>query len=174
MNPRKKIYLWLFIFIIISLFFLVFLIPKFLREIRAKSQELISLKNELASFQKEVESFEKLAKIYQNYQPNLEKIDKIFIDPKEPIDFFKFLEENANHFQLEYKISPLPGKEEEKSLSFQISVSGSFNNFLKFLERIENSPYLIDVLDLNVKKTIKKEVPESIIEANFSIKVYTK
>jgi len=175
MNPRKKIYFWLSFFILISLFFIAFLIPKFLKEIRANSQELISLKNELASFQKETESFEKLAKVYQNYQPNFSKIDQIFIDPKDPIEFLDFLEKNASYFQLKYEISPLVGKESETpSLFFQISVSGSFTNFLKFLEKLENAPYLIDVLNLNVKKITSKEIPTANIESTFLIKVYTK
>jgi hypothetical protein len=175
MTPRKKIYLWLLIFTSISLFFFAFLIPKFLKEIRADSQELISFKNELASSQKETEIFEKLAKVYQNYQPNFSKIDQIFIDPKLPIEFLDFLEKNASYFQLKYEISPLVGKETEPpTLLFQISVSGSFSNFLKFLEKLENAPYLIDVLNLNVKKITSKETPTANIESNFLIKVYTK
>jgi len=175
MSPRKKIYFWLLIFTLISLFFIVFLIPKFLKEIRADSQELVSLKSELASFQKETENLERLTRVYQNYQSNFSKIDQIFVDPETPIEFFSFLEKNATYFQLEYKISPLSGKETETpSLFFQISVSGSFPNFLKFLERLENSPYLIDVLNLNVKKITTKETPTANIESTFLIKVYTK
>ena len=177
MSPRKKIYFWLLTFILISLFFIAFLIPKFLKEIRANSQELISLKNKLASFQKETENLQQLSKTYQNYQKNLAKIDQIFIDPEVPIEFFKFLDENAALLQLEIEKSPVSKQKTENeppSLFFQISVSGSFPNFLKFLEKLENAPYLIDVLNLNVKKITSKEIQSADIESTFLIKVYTK
>jgi len=177
MSPRKKIYFWLLIFILISLFFIAFLIPKFLKEIRADSQELISLKSELVSFQKETENLDKLKLVYQNYQSNLAKIDEIFIDPEVPIEFFNFLDKNAALFQLEIEKSPVSKQKAENeppSLFFQISVSGSFPNFLKFLEKLENAPYLIDVLNLNVKKIISKETPTANIESTFLIKVYTR
>jgi len=181
MGPRKKIYLWLLFFGLVSLFFISFLTPKFLKEIRANSQELISLKDDLASFQRETENLQQLRKIYQNYQENLTKIEKIFIDPKLPIEFIDFLEKNAQISQLEYKISPVSARESESSASlfFQTSTSGSFPNFLRFLEKLENSPYLIDILNLNVKKLTEGKIrsgglsPQD-VEATFLIKVYTK
>ena len=181
MSPRKKIYFWLFIFIFITLFFIAFLIPKFLKEIRADSEEFISLKSDLASFQKETENLSKLSKTYQNYQENLAKIDEIFIDPKLPIKFFDFLEKNAQISQLKYEISPVSKPETETlpSLFFQISTIGSFPNFLRFLEKLENSPYLIDVLNLNIKILTEGKIqsegfsPQD-VESTFLIKVYTR
>jgi len=154
-----------------------------LKEIRANSQELISLKSELASFQKETENLNKLKVVYQNYQSNLAKIDQIFIDPEVPIEFFNFLDKNASLSQLKIEISPVSKRETETesspSLFFQISTSGSFLNFLKFLEKLENAPYLIDILNLNVKKIAEREIqskgllPQD-VESTFLIKVYTK
>jgi len=153
-----------------------------LKEIRANSQELISLKSELASFQKETENLNKLKVVYQNYQSNLAKIDQIFIDPRRPIEFFDFLDKNATLFQLKIEKSPVSRQKTETeppSLFLQISVIGSFPNFLKFLEKLENAPYLIDILNLNVKKIAEREIqskgllPQD-VESTFLIKVYTK
>jgi len=181
MSPRKKIYFWLFIFTLIFLFFIAFFIPKFLKGIRDDSQELVSLKNDLASFQKETENLQQISKAYQNYQENLTKIDKIFIDPKLPIEFIDFLEKNAQISQLKIEISPVSKQETETSpsLFFQISTIGSFPNFLRFLEKLKNAPYLIDVLNLNVKKLTEGKIqsegffPQD-IESTFLIKVYTR
>ena len=181
MSSRKKIYFWFLFFGGISLFLIAFLIPKFLRKIQANSQELISLKSDLASFQKETKNLSKLSETYQNYQENLAKIDRIFIDPKRPIEFFDFLEKNAQIFQLKIEISPVSKPETETlpSLFFQISTSGSSPNFLRFLEKLENSPYLIDILNLNVKKLTEGKIrseglsPQD-VEATFLMKVYTR
>jgi len=69
-----------------------------------------------------------------------------------------------------------------QSLSAQLLVTGSFSNFSKFLHKLENGPYLIEVLDLNTKKLTEREVQaagfENIPEADtitaFSIKAFTK
>jgi len=186
MSPRKKIYFWLIIFGGISLFFLVLVIPKFLGETRESSENFISLKNELASFRKEKESLSRLKVIYQNYQSNLAKIDEIFIDPEVPIEFINFLGKNAQLSQLKIEISLLPKREAEAetlpSLFFQVSTFGSFPNFLKFLEKLENAPYLIEVLDLNTRKSTEREIQSTKfqgllpgdVESTFSIKAYTR
>lgn len=185
MSSKKKIYFWFIIFGVISLFFFVFVIPKFLKEIRKNSGDLISSKSELASLREETKNFSQLAKIYQNYQSNLTKINGFFIDPEVPIEFIKFLEKNAILSQQKIEISLASTRKTDTdpwpSLFFQISTYGSFSNFLKFLGKLENSPYLIEILDLNTKKLTEGELQSTKFQglflgdvgATFSIKVYT-
>jgi len=114
----------------------------------------------------------------------LEKIDDLFADPEVPIEFINFLEKNAGKSQLSIEISPMAKKETEPwpSLSFQISTVGSFSNFLKFLEKLETGPYLIEISNLNVKKITEKELRSekfetfslSDVNALFLIKVLTR
>jgi hypothetical protein len=69
-----------------------------------------------------------------------------------------------------------------QNLSGQLLVTGSFSNFSKFLHKLENGPYLIEVLDLNTKKLTEREVqvagfeniPEADTITTFSIKAFTK
>jgi len=64
-------------------------------------------------------------------------------------------------------------------LNFQVSVSGSFSNLLKFLGKLENGPYLAEVTTLNIKNATGKIVSSqesqvlsaSDITANFNLKV---
>lgn len=178
MSPRKKIYLFLIIFFGIFLFLLVLVIPHFLGEIKKNSQNLISLKNELASLEKEENNIKELEIIYQNYQENLARIDKMLINLKEPIEFIDFLEKNAQNFNQKIAISLIAQKEVKEdpwpTLNFQIITEGSFNNFLKFLDKLENSPYLIGIENLNITKISEKE-PAAIsgdVKSNFLIKVF--
>ena len=185
MSPKKKIYLWLIIFVGISLYFLILVIPKLLGEIRKNSEDLISLNGELISLQKETENLNELEKIYQNYQPNLFKIDELFIDPETPIDFINFLEKNAQLSQLKIEISLAPKKEIKTdpwpSLFFKVPTYGSLPNFLRFLEKMENSPYLIEIVDLNIKRLAERDaqlikypgLSPGDVESNLSIKVFT-
>jgi len=185
MSSKKKIYFWLIVFGAIFLFFLAFVIPEFFKAILRKSENLISLKNKLATFQEETKNLIKLEETYRNYQSNLAQIDKLFIDPEVPIEFIKFLEKNALLSQQKIEISLMSQKGNESdswpSLFFQVSTAGSFPNFPRFLEKLENSPYLITILDLNVRRLSERgaqTTPQGSspgdVESTLLLKVYTR
>ena len=54
----------------------------------------------------------------------------------------------------------------------EVRANGEALKFLKFLEKLENSPYLIEVNSLNVQK-LNLEAAAS-VTANLSLKVYVK
>jgi hypothetical protein len=65
-------------------------------------------------------------------------------------------------------------------LNFNLEASGSFYDFSKFIEKLENSSYLIQIQDLNIRK-IKTEISSSSdeglfneISASFFLKVFAK
>lgn len=186
MSSKKKIYLSLIFFGIISLLFLFLIIPHFLGEIRKNSENLVSSKNELISLQREIKNLKELKITYQTSQANLAKIDEIFIDSEAPIEFIDFLEKNAQISQQKIEISLVSKKEAEDelwpSLFFQISTFGSSPKFLKFSEKLENSPYLIEVLNLNIKKLTEREIQSAKfqglslgdVKSTFLIKVFVK
>ena len=185
MSAKNKIYFWLIIFIGISLFFLVFIIPELLGEIRKNSEDFVSLKGDLILLEKEKKNLNELEKVYQSHQSSLEKIDTLFIDPKMPLDFLNFLEKEAqlSNLKIEISLTSTIKKETDPwpSLSFRISTYGSLSNFLKFLGKIENSPYLIKIGDLNIKRLAEKDVQiikypgilAGDIETSLLIKVFT-
>lgn len=179
MSTKKKIYLYLAILIGVSLVFLVLILPGLLKAIREDSEKLISLQNELIFLQKEKENLKQLEVIYQTSQADLEKINALFVDPEVPVEFIDFLEKNGELSQQEIDISLVQRKQGEDepwpSLLFQISTSGSFPNFLKFLERLQSSPYLVEILNLNIKKATKTgTLLPGEVESTFLIKVFTR
>lgn len=162
MNPRKKIIISLITFGIVTLILIFLIISPLLNQIKENSEELILQKQELILLQEERKNLKEIETVYESYQLNLTKIDKLFIDSEIPIEFVSSLEELASTSQLLIKISPVVSKEVKEdpwsSLSFQLSLSGSFPDFLKFLKKLENSPYLIEVLNLNTEKLIETEL----------------
>ena len=173
MSSKNKIYLYLAIFLVISLIFLFLIIPYFLKKIQEKSGELVSLEKELVSLQKEIENLRQLEGVYRDYQPELGKIKEMLIDSEVPVEFINFLEGNAQISRQEIEISLFPQKQTKDepwpTLFFQVSTSGSPSEFLKFLEKLENSPYLIEILNLNIQK-----LADSDAESVFLIKVFAK
>ena len=190
MNSKKKIYTSLAIFGAVYLLLIIFIVFPLFRGIKKHSEELVLERKNFASLINEIENLETSEKFYKVNQANLEKIEEILINREVPIEFITFLEQNAENSRLESKISLLAvgGKETDPwpSLSFQVSLKGSFPDFLKFLERLENGPYLTEILNLNIQKAAKgsqkalfapspesREAPSSEVNATLSIKVFT-
>ena len=147
------------------------------------SDELIGLRKELAAFQDKSESLENAKKAYLSWQSSLEKIDKMFIDADAPIDFIKFLEKTSSDCSLKSDISSTASSQKSdsnvwNSLSFQLVLTGSFNNVLKFLDKIETGPYLISEGNLNIRELAMGEAGSGSssgdVSAVLEIKVYTK
>lgn len=171
LNPNKKIMVSGIIFGIVIFIFIVLIIYPLFGAIRAESKELISQKNKQVELILKTENIKEFQKNYKDYQPNLKKIDNLFINSAEPINFIEFLEKEAANSRLSIKITPSAKKEKEEdpwpSMNFQLTLTGSFSNFLKFLEKLESSPYLIEVLNLNINKPAEKK-----LVSNLLIKVY--
>ncbi len=186
MNPRKKIIIFSIIFGLISLALVCFVIYPLFKEIKKNSSEFVALKKELAMSKNETEKFGEVKEIYKNLEPDLKKIDKLFTNSEVPIELIQFWEAIAKDSGLFVDILPAPLKTVEGetwgSIGFQITLAGSSSNFLKFLEKTETGPYLIEIQNLIVKKTAGEELrpkgytgfsPED-VSATLVTKVYTK
>jgi len=168
MNPKRKIIIFSIIFGIVNLALICFLIFPLIKGIKKNSQDLVGAKKELSLFQAKVGGIEQATKSYEKVKSDLDKIDKLFVDPEVPIDLIKFWEKTAKEAGLTIEISPVSLKKSEadpwNSIGFSLILNGSFPDFLKFLEKIENSSYLIEVQGLTVKD----------VRLDLTAKVYTK
>ena len=186
MTIKNKINLSLIFFLILAIFLLAFLIYPLLKDIKNYSNEIISQKKEVSSLENKIEDLEEFRKNYAKIKPNLEKIETLLTNSEAPIDFISFLEKTSRDCHLTIKIVPaaITKKTEESwaSLSFSIILTGSFPNFLRFLEKLESGPYLIEIQNLSIKRLPETELKskefENLslgdIQASFLIKVFTK
>jgi len=175
----KKNYISFAILGMLSILLIILIIFPSLKQIKKISGELLTQKNNLASFSEEIKNLKDSKNLYEAYRENLERIDEVFVDSEIPIEFISFLEKNATTSQLLIEVSSVATIKKETdlwpSLSFQISTTGSASNFLKFLEKLENSPYLIEISNLNLKKLARKEeIVPSNINATLLIRVFAK
>jgi len=173
MNLKTKIYTLLFILGIVNLAMIIFVIYPLFKGIKENSQEFITQKENLALLRSEMTYLRNFEKIHMIQKDELEKINVLFANSEAPVNFISFLENTAQNCQLSITILPGGSQKSEKDpwsyLVFRISVSGTFSNFSRFLEKIENSCWLIDIFDLQIKKAKAEN-----ISANFSIKVCSK
>lgn len=181
MDPKKKIFLNLIIFGLFSSAFIFGVLPYLLGQIQEASKDLIFFKQRFLTLQKEEKNLQQLKAVYQTYEPHFKEISQVFVNYEGPVKFIEFLEKTAQISQQEIDISLSYIKKEKEnefwpSLAFRISTKGSFPDFLKFLSKLENSPYLVEILNLNIKKTTKTPQisPKSEVESNILIKVFAK
>ncbi len=192
MTIKNKINLSLIIFSILSVSLIVFLICPLFREMRMDSEDLISQKQKIISLEKKIENLGKFQIVWQGIEPDFQKIEKLFIDPEVPVEFISALESIAKDCQMTIEISSVPSSRTEKdpwsSLFFQIGSATSFSKFLKFLEKLETSPDLIEISSLNIRRLTEAELKSTPhqglvggegnnlgdIAATLSLKVYTR
>ncbi|KKT17464.1 MAG: hypothetical protein A2654_01375 [Candidatus Nealsonbacteria bacterium RIFCSPHIGHO2_01_FULL_43_31] len=149
--------------------------PLFL-SIKQNSNIFAGQREVLAELEKKRENIKKFQSTYGTYQVNFKKIDQLFIDQEEPVDFIKFLEKEAGRSKLAIDLAPLSLKAGEEdvwpSIGFQVALIGSFPNFLQFLDKIELNSYLISLSDFSLNKPTK--ITNGDIEIAFQLKVYTR
>jgi hypothetical protein len=153
------------------------------KAIKTNSRALVFQKKELVLLENKIKDLEEFEKEYKTYKGELEKINKLFIEPENPVEFINFLNflrKTATDSEVAINISPPSQKKEVSSepwpyITFQISGAGKFKNVIRFLEKIENSPYLIEISGLSLKimaEAEKKSSPGE-ISANLFLKAFT-
>ncbi len=179
MTITKRINSSVTIFIVLILLTVVFVIFPLSREIKSNSRELVFQKESSTALQAKILNLEKFKVLRKSLEEFLEKTQGLFVNSSLPIEFINFLETISGRCQVQIEISPPSAGKIEKdpwpSLTFQISLTGSFSNFLKFLEKLENSPYLVEIQNVNISKATKKGggSPDD-VGATFSLKVFAK
>jgi len=185
-SPDKKIKISLVILGAIVLAFVIFLIYPLISGIQKEAAELMAQKNNLAELETKIENLENFKATHKVYQPNFDKLESLLIDPREPLGFIEFLEEESANSQVLIEIAPLsPNTMKDDpwpSMNFHLALTGSFPHFLNFFEKLELSPYLVEVLSLHVRHLTESEILAKKLDnlsiqdinAALSIKVYTK
>lgn len=175
MKNQNKIYIIITIFALIVLVLIVFVIYPTLEDIKNSSREILLDKSKVISINEQNKELDDFKKKYNNHNYNLEKINQLFVDSKDPVDFIKFLEKTANDSGIGTDIKLDISLSEKGFNNLPVAISnifttGNFLNILKFSEKLDTSPYLMRINNL----TIKKSSQESMVDANFLVEAITK
>ncbi len=178
MTKSREINLSIIGFLAVFILIFVFMVYPLSKNIKNSSQELVSQKKELADLELKIVNLEKFKILYKNFEEILKKIDNLFVSQELPVDFIAFLENTSDEFSLKTEISPSAAKkiggDPWSSFVFQLSSGGSFNNLVKFIKKLENSSYLIEVQNVNISRVAAEKNAPSDIRAVFSIKVFVR
>ena len=182
-TAKNQFYLISIFFALIALYLIGFLVYPSLSDIENISNSILQDKEEgvlIAAESKELDNFKKN---YPIYESNLVKIDQLFVDAKNPIDFIKFLEDTALASGVDANIS-LSNAVPSKSVNvlpvavFQVQAQGDLLDVLEFCNKLETGQYLVKAQSLSIRKSAKEIVVNKItlkvVDASFTIEAVTK
>lgn len=181
METKKKIYTIISVFFILAVFLVMFFIYPLSKEIKQESDDFIIQRNNRLILDNQFSEAINFKQKYDDYKNNLSKIDNLFVDSQNPVDFIEYLEKTAGSAGIEIKIST-PSLSKEGKLSyenFQFSAFGKFSNILKFAQTLETGPYLIQIQTLTIgnnknTQATNKTADIKNIKADILIKVLAK
>ncbi len=165
--------------LILAIFIASFLFAR----IKENSEEFIGIRTKINLSEKQIEKFQEHKNNYEKLTSDLEKIDKLFINPDVPLDLIKFWEEMAEEAGLSVEISPFVPQQYKTDdwdfIGFKMILTGSFSGFSKFLEKTEAAPYLIEVQNLGIRRLTKRDfgheaMSTNSVQADLSVKVFAK
>lgn len=180
MSSKRKIILISIIFGVINIFVLIFLLLPCLKDIGNTFNELAIIRKRLVSSQELLESVGEIRNTYKGIEADSNKIDSLFVDRAVPIGVIEFWENTASNSKIDLNPSSIILKsvdEKEKKSSpwnfllFQISLKGNFSNFLKFLEKNESGPYLMEIQTIAIREA---DAASGNVNVNLGGKVFTK
>lgn len=135
-----------------------------------KVLKAISAETEVAEF----------LKFSQAHKDDFEVIENIFVDGKTPIGFIRFIEEIAETSNLAVKITPGIVKKQKgvpwPVMDFQLVSSANYAEFLRFLEKLENGPYLLSVQNTSLTRNRTPQSEENNVQDvrfTLSVQVFT-
>lgn len=143
-------------------------------------QALNTVKQDFLSLEKNQQDFGQIQQKLQERQADLDSLKDLFANRNLPVDFVSFLETSSRSSGFKIKITPLDLEAEKNdvwpSLVFQIKSDSGGQSLLAFLERLENSPYLLEIRDLNARRVLLagQLAPARTVETTLTIKVFAK
>lgn len=158
-SPHLKIYLnlgWLILTALLLIF--IVLLPS-LNKIKQASQAQSAANLAIRDLYRDWLALQASEKNMQTI--DLVRLDKSFLNPDRPLDFILTLEDIIQRTNLQHEIQvstfSISPSEKIKSLPFHLTVIGSFNNLMDFLQYFENMPYYAEIENFQLKKLSAEE-----------------
>jgi len=143
----------------------------FILQVNSLSQKINEIKAKTLSIQQALDVFSILTNEQQQAQKYLERLTKIFPNKDSLINLATIIRDKSLTYNLSENFSfgsEFQG-EEIKDVGFNLALSGSLDNFLKFLQDIEKLPFFIEFSAIDINN-----VNDSNYQINTAGKIYTR
>lgn len=188
-NSRYKIYYIIAIIAFLTIIILFGAILPLINGIKAKSANTATMLSQTDNLYSDWFALKTAEKTLKKIDEN--RLENIFLNPDQSLNFIVAIENiiKNNNLYHEIKIltlspaSPKSDKNEpaKPTLPFQITIWGTFPNFMRFLNNLENLPYFVEIDSLQINRLSETDpiiksfiLNTGDIKATLNIKVYAK
>ena len=136
------------------------------------SKELILEKQKMLALEQKITNIQYFKDNHDQIGSNITEAQGLFATAEAPVNFISFLENIASDSNVTMQIVPSVPMQEKgdvwQSIIFKIDTASTFPNFLKFLDKLESGPYLIETEALQIKRLDESALKAKQFE-NFSV-----
>ena len=162
LDIKKKITIRVLTSLILCFLIIYFFTFPLLKKIKTQKEDIIAKKIELEDRMSKDKNIISLNEQIKKIEPDLLKLDKIFISMNRELDFITLLESAADNNNVEQKlnISPEQSKKNNDIYHAQpltINARGKFKNIIQYIADLEAITYYITINSINISRTGKNE-----------------
>lgn len=155
-SPKNKLFISVGLLLLLNIIFVYLLILPAITNIKKSRNDIINLKIDLENKIIREKNLNTLNEKISTVEPQLEKINQIFISKNREIEFITALESLEGKYNVEQKLNinlNSPEKLENFSkVPININTSGSFRNLIDYLANIESLNYYINIENISLAK----------------------
>jgi len=156
LSPKRKIYIAVAVAVVISVCFLVLGVIPFQSQVVRSSRAFTSQRALLDLINVRIDEVKGFQDDRSSLSHNLNRIESVFVEADSPVVFLNHIEMIAQLSNLSIKIYPFQPKVAMDdlwlSVGFRVNLGGRGQDCLRFLEALEQSKWLFEVLELNLQK----------------------
>jgi hypothetical protein len=131
----------------------IFAIAPLFSDIKAINGQIIRRRAQIADYDLRIGNARNFMRFAARQKTELEQIAGVFADSQMPLDMINSLENAAKDSNVSVEFSPA-GQSNLQIIKIEINASGAIFDTLRFIEKIENSPYLAEIESADIRKEV--------------------
>jgi len=143
-------------FLLLGCFAFVFLYQKINNNNQKTQQDTISLQTEA----RRRDDIVSLDRVLQKIAPDRVLLESHFIKSSDVVPFLNMIEKLGEEAGVSSQINSVNVKVDNSELVVGLKASGRFEAIYKFLTLLENSPYVLDFISMDIHKISPQVVPD--------------
>lgn len=155
LSKRAKIFIFIVLLAILAYLFYSYVYEPRAARIKELDQQISSLQTRLAEGRRIAARLDILKKEYQELTERMEFIEVLLPKEKDIPDFLVLLQDTMDEYNIDFtNFSPQNLVQEQDAIYARLPISMTYNaNYfetIRFLDRLENFPRIVDVRDLKL------------------------
>jgi Tfp pilus assembly protein PilO len=176
LNTTQNIFIVLAIFFISILLIIYLLIFPSINNIKNLRISIVNQKIDEATRISKEKNMDRLNEKLKKIEPELEQVKNIFLVRDRELEFITALEGIADKDNISQKINlntdTATNLQQIKKIPITITITGTFQNFIKYLNDLENLRYYININTVNLASTQNMSSGAETVTAQISALTY--